>query len=51
MNIFSEYNFGLYEEPEVESLDPLLDPFKQQEFNDYFWDTTEIDTSYLDILT
>ena len=37
-NIFSEYNYGLYEDPIVESLDPLTSPFKSHLFIDPFWD-------------
>ena len=42
-NIFPEYNYGLYEELAVESLDPLSDPFKPHLFNDPFWDYQEIE--------
>ena len=37
-NIFSEYNYGLYEDPIVERLDPLTSPFKSHLFVDLFWD-------------
>ncbi len=42
-NIFSEYNYGLYEDPIVERLDPLTSPFKSHLFVDLFWDSTEED--------
>ena len=49
-NIFSEYNYGLYEDLTVESLDPLNDPFKPHLFNDPFWDgdINYIETTPLD---
>ena len=40
-NIFTEHNYGLYEEPEVANLDPLLDPFRYNPFHDSFWDDIE----------
>ena len=37
-NIYSESNYGLYEDLNVESLDPLNDPLRYNPFNDNFWD-------------
>jgi hypothetical protein len=42
-NIFTEHNYGLYEEPEVASLDPLTDPLRYNPFHDSFWDIEEED--------
>lgn len=39
MNIYTEGQYGLYEDNEVACLDPLLDLLRVPEFNDYFWHT------------
>ena len=45
MNIYTEGQYGLYEEDCVAFLDPLLDHFRQQEFYDAFWDIEVIATT------
>jgi len=37
-DIFSENNYGLYEDNTVSVLDPLFSPFRYKLFNDPFWD-------------
>ena len=41
MNIYSENEYGLYENPEIQSLDPLLDLLRYNPFHDSFWDDDE----------
>ena len=38
MNLYTEQRFGLYENPEIQSLDPLLDALRNNPFHDAFWD-------------
>ena len=38
MNIHTELLYGLYENPEIQSLDPLFDLLRQNPFHDSFWD-------------
>ena len=41
MNIYNEQRFGLYENPEIQSLDPLFDLLRSNPFHDSFWDLEE----------
>ena len=41
LNIHTELQYGLYEQPEVSKLDPLLDLLRDNPFHDSFWDQSE----------
>ena len=41
MNIYNQFQFGLYENPEIQSLDPLLDLLRDNPFYDSFWNIEE----------
>jgi hypothetical protein len=41
MNIYNELRFGLYENPEIQNLDPLMDSLRNNPFHDIFWDLEE----------
>ena len=41
MNIYTEQQYGLYENPLIANLDPLTDLLRQTPFHDDFWDTED----------
>ena len=41
INIYTEQQFGLYENPQVANLDPLNDLLRYNPFHDSFWDDSE----------